>query len=782
MMTRFSFIHLILALCSPVWLNAQATQTIRGQVLDQLLQLPVEGASISLPELNRSTVSDRNGHFRFDGVPIGTRSVSITHQSYQAIYLENLQLNAGKEMVLQLPMNPAYKQENAVVVTAKNLRNKPLNDLSLVSARAFSVEETQRYAAAVNDPLRMATSFAGVLTGDDGGNNIIIRGNAPGGMLWRMEGMDIPNPNHFASVGSSGGGISILSSQLLSTSDFMTGAFPAEYGNALSGVFDVHLRRGNNEKREYTAQVGVLGINLAAEGPFNKNNKSSYLVNYRYSTLQLLGKMGLDIGSGSTDFQDLSYHIYVPVGAKHQLSFFGFNGSSGQQFEPEKDESKWTSDLDRYSSVYSSRTSANGITHLYKGGDNWTVKTGLAYSVSGNKYDERYAETPDSLVNSSKEKYFTRRWSMNSVLNYKLNAKHALRAGLIFTRIGFDYQLSSPDHAGDPLEERINSNDHTYTLQGFGQWRWQAGERWLVTGGLHYMQLLLNNSRSIEPRAAVRWEANRKNVFSLGYGLHSQVQPMGVYFAQLPAPGNQWYHPNRQLGLTRAHHIVLSYTHAFEQGYRLKTEAYYQRLFNIPVSVYDTSSFSTINILQGFVTDPLANRGKGRNYGLELSLEKSLRRNFYLLWSNSLYQSRYTAADGMERNTRFNGNYATTFTTGKEFVHPSNRRSFGVNLKFIYMGGFRETPIDLAASKQAGYTIYRESEAYSLQLPAYYRGDLRVSMKWNRQHHTSTLSLDVQNLTNRLNRWGRGYDAFSGELKDYYMTGIIPVLNYKIEF
>src|SRR6185503_5048402 len=129
--------------------------------------------------------------------------------------------------------------ETVVVVTAGSKKNRPVNDMSVVSARAFTVEETQKYAAAVNDPLRMVTGFAGVAAVDDGGNDIVIRGNSPAGLLWRMEGVDIPNPNHFSEAGSSGGGISILSAQLLSNSDFVTGAFAPEYGNALSGVFDL---------------------------------------------------------------------------------------------------------------------------------------------------------------------------------------------------------------------------------------------------------------------------------------------------------------------------------------------------------------------------------------------------------------------------------------------------------------------------------------------------------------------------------------------------------------
>ena len=182
--------------------------------------------------------------------------------------MDNVEVISGKEKVITHALEPIIKAQQEVVVTADSKRNKALNDFSAVSARAFTVEETQKYAAAVNDPLRMATGFPGVVAANDGNNDIVIRGNSPAGLLWRMEGIEIPNPNHFSSVNSSGGGISILSAQLLANSDFVTGAFAAEYGNALSGVFDLKLRKGNNELKEYTVQAGLLGLNLAAEGPF----------------------------------------------------------------------------------------------------------------------------------------------------------------------------------------------------------------------------------------------------------------------------------------------------------------------------------------------------------------------------------------------------------------------------------------------------------------------------------------------------------------------------------
>jgi outer membrane receptor protein involved in Fe transport len=214
----------------------------------------------------------------------------------------------------------------------------------------------------------------------------------------------------------------------------------------------------------------------------------------------------------------------------------------------------------------------------------------------------------------------------------------------------------------------------------------------------------------------------------------------------------------------------------------LKAEAYYQHLYNVPVATSDTSTFSMLNVQSDYVTDPLVNKGKGRNYGIELSLEKYLARQFYYTASTSLYESKYTAADGVERNTRFNGNYIVNFIGGKDFLSPSRLRTFGVNIRMLYAGGLRTTPINLERSLQNGYVLYREKEAFTQQNEPYFRSDLRLNLKWNRAGLTSTLSLDIQNVTNRLNVYGQWFDSEKGEVVTIHQTGLIPVLNYKVEF
>jgi hypothetical protein len=775
----------ILTMCS-ITLNAQLTQKIRGTIVDLVLQRPIAGATIVANNLNRSAISDTNGNFMFRGVPVGSIQLRISHVGFQDAVMDNIIVNAGKETVLTISLDAAIHTEKEIVVKANSRKNRPLNEMSVISARAFSAEETQKYAAAVNDPLRMATGFAGVAAPNDGNNDIVIRGNSPTGLLWRMEGVDIPNPNHFSSPASSGGGISILSAQLLSNSDFLTGAFPAEYGDALSGVFDLHLRKGNNERNEYTMQAGLLGLDASAEGPFNHSYKGSFLINYRYSTLALLDKIGINVTSGATNFQDLSYHIYLPTRRAGIFGLFGFGGLSSQTIQPKLDSSKWKTEGDRYGQGFISNTGVGGMTHSIFLGEKTNLRSTLALSFNEIREDENYTENNYTLSKLFRSDYKTPKWTLSSTLNHQFNTKTMLRAGTIINFIGFNYYHLAKANLNAPLKEVINTSGQTQTLQAFAEWRERLADKFLFNIGVHYLELLYNHSYAVEPRASLKWELNYKSSIAVGYGLHSQIQALGVYFAQNQDVNGKWLYPNSSLGLTKAQHFVFSYNQQLTKDLRLKTEFYYQQLFNVPVNANDSNTFSTLNIESSdYISDPLVNKGKGRNYGFEITLEKYLSNNLYYIINSSFYESKYTALDGIERNTRFNGNYLFNSVAGKDFVftgHVNKTKTLGINIKMIYIGGLRTTPIDIAKSTEAGYSIYNQIEAYSQQNPPYFRTDIRVSLKQNRNHHTSTLSLDIQNITNRQNVYDQNYDNIKKQIVYDYQAGLIPVLNYKIEF
>ena len=704
---------------------------------------------------------------------------------YKLITMQNLSVNAGKELVLTVQMEEDITQMNEVEVTAKTDKNKPLNEMSAVSTRAFSVEETQKFAAAVNDPARMATSFAGVVGGDDGNNHISIRGNSPNGLLWRMEGVDIPNPNHFSNVGTSGGGISILSAQLLNNSDFSTGAFAAEYGNALSGVFDLKLRKGNNQKREYTAQLGLLGADIALEGPFKKGYDGSYLVNYRYSTLSMLGKVGVPLGDAITNFQDLSFNISLPTKKIGTFGLFGFGGLSYQTTQAKQDSLLWKEDdFQRYNSKFYANTGAMGLTHVKLLKHQDYIRTVLAVSGTQNGYyQEKMQMNYATFVRDYQQQFTQTKATLSSTYTRKLNSSSNIRAGFILNQLGYNL-LQKELNDSSIFSEKINTSGSTQSAQLFFQWNYKLTPKLTSNIGLHYFQLFLNNSNSLEPRASLKYQLNVKNNLALGYGLHSQLQPIGVYFAKVEQVNDQYVTPNKNLGLSKAHHIVLGYDHFLNEYSHVKIETYYQHLFNVPISNDASKMYSILNEVDGYYTGQLVNKGLGKNYGAELTYERFLNKNLYYLLSGSLYESKFKAPNGSWYNTRFNTNYALTLTLGKEWILSDRykNRIIGFNFKSMYVGGFRYTPIDLPASMAAGETKFKETETYTKKNPDYYRLDIRASVKRNYKKVTTTFALDIQNTTNRKNVGGQYFDSKTGEIKYWYQAPLIPILSYRVEF
>ncbi|WP_339876157.1 TonB-dependent receptor [uncultured Algoriphagus sp.] len=759
----------------------QLTQTIRGTVIDQITKAPMPGATVmslgSDPVIG--TTTDVDGYFKIANLPLGAYSLKISFIGFKEIVFPNVQLNSGKEVVLTIPLEEDITQIDEFVVTATD-KDRTINDMIQVSGRTFSVEEARKFAAAVNDPGRMAASFSGVTSTDDGNNNISIRGNSPNGLLWRMEGIEIPNPNHFVNPGTSGGGVSILSSQLLANSDFLTGAFPAEYGNALSGVFDLSLRKGNNENQEFTLQAGFLGLDVAAEGPIAKNYKGSYLINYRYSTLSLLSKIGLPLGDFVTNFQDLSFNVYLPTGQKSTITLFGFGGLSDQDGDALTDSLEWQSEGDRYGSTFFSNTGAVGIKHSYILNEaNFLQTTVLA---SGNALGTTEHRLDDNLQFQDRfyENYSNSKITLSSVLNTKFSAKANLRSGFYVNQLYYNLREDNYEEETQSLETNINTKGNTQSVQAFSQLNYRANERLAVNLGLHYLQLLLNNSNSIEPRLSASYALDEKQRLSFGYGLHSQVQPLGTYFAEQEVNG-QIILPNKDLGLSKSHHFVLGYDRSLTPYLRMKVETYYQHLFNIPIKSGVDETYSIINQQWTFATDPLVNEGFGRNYGVELTLEQFTHNDLYFLLSTSVYSSKYKTNEDVWRNTAYNGNFNVTLTAGKEYKL-KKERVLGLNVRAIYSGGLRTTPLNLEESIEKGEGIYDDNLAYSSQNPSYFRTDLRLSLKKNKPKSTRTWALDIQNATNRQNVYGSYFEPMTSEIITYYQTSLIPILSYRVEF
>ncbi|MBL7826926.1 MAG: TonB-dependent receptor, partial [Saprospiraceae bacterium] len=370
--------------------------------------------------------------------------------------------------------------------------------------------------------------------------------------------------------------------------------------------------------------------------------------------------------------------------------------------------------------------------------------------------------------------------TLSTVLSHKFNAKHYIRTGAYVNFLNFDFTQGSYQLAEEQFRQELDQTGQTQTVDGFFQWQYRPTSRVTFNLGAHGLAMLLNNRVSLEPRASLRYAHNPKHAFSIGYGLHGQIPTLGVYFVK--DVEGQLLNPD--LDIQKSHHLVFSYDYSPVKNLRLKSELYYQRLFNIGVERDKTSSFSLLNEIDGIAFRELNNSGLGRNYGLEFTAEQFLTRGLYFLASVSLYRSEYRGSDEEWRSSRFDGKFATSFTAGKEWdwSRKGKNRSFGVNIKLLGTGGQKATPIDLTASIARGETVYIDDQAFTNQQPAYFRLDTGFRLKRNYKHLTTTVSLDIQNTTNRANYGGEFYNPFTQKVESWSQGPLIPVLAYRLEF
>ena len=352
------------------------------------------------------------------------------------------------------------------------------------------------------------------------------------------------------------------------------------------------------------------------------------------------------------------------------------------------------------------------------------------------------------------------------------------------SRLGFDARngFRSDDYGGQ-FVDFLNQQGSATTTQAYGQWKYRAAEQLTLTSGVHFLYFGLNGNTAVEPRLGARWAFSPKQSLSAGVGLHSRLEAQFVYYTRIPTATGGYTEPNRNLGLARAVHYVLSYDNLLREDLRLRVEPYYQYLYNVAISPDPANTFAALNYSGGTPTEALVARGHGQNYGVDVTLEKFFTGQYYFQLTGSLYDSRYQAADGQWRNTRYNGHFVANALGGREFkVGREKNNLVGLNLRLLCAGGNRYTPVDLAASRQVGYGVDIEDRAWAEQGPGYFRLDVRASYRRNRPRASHILSLDLQNATNNQNVYGRYYDRFSQQIETAYQTSLVPFLNYRVEF
>ena len=767
---------------------------IKGRISDKDTKMPLIGASIvvigSEPMMGTST--NENGFFELKELKIGRYNFYVQYLGYEPLNIHQVLNSSGKEIFLNIELTESVVAFTEITITDKLEYAAPINEMASASARSFSVEETRRFAASISDPARMVQSYAGVSSGgDDLSNEIIIRGNSTRGLLWKLEGVEVPNPNHFGGMGNGGGSVSMLSASTLTNSDFYTGAFPAEYGNALSGVFDMRMRNGNNEKREHGISVGNLGFDISTEGYFNKKSKASYLVNYRHSTIQLIRKWLPSLGNEFPAYRDLSFKINIPTKEKGNISIFGLGGNNFSKTEAKRDSNLWMSLNDILDVVQKEKVGVIGVTHRYLLNDDAYIKTSVA-ATAYNYYDltnlllqaDNYPDTTideSDFRNSELAVYFS--------FHKKINSRNKIRTGFSISHRAFYYDYLTKDRDFNS-ELFFKNKGQTQYLQSYYQWQKRWTDELEFNAGINFSYLFLNKTYGVDPRFSFKWNFQPKNKLVFSAGLHSKPEHISTYFIERINPNGTINSPNLGLSLSKAAHFVVGYDRAIFENIKLKIETYYQYLFNIPISDNPANGFSVLNTQDVFdiifgndrSKSALVSKGTGENYGIDFTLEKPFSDGYYFLCTSSLFESNYTTLENIKYSTLNNLGFIFNLLGGKEWkVGKQQKNILGVNGKFTYYGGRRDTPIDFEASKEAGTQVLFPSSFFAEKLPAYIRADVGFSFTVNTLKQTHSIHLDIQNLTNRFNIYNRYYEDDFQTIVDELQNGLIPFLVYRVQ-
>lgn len=773
----------IINLLSTLFFMASAqeyTQTIRGKVVEVDTHRPLFGVNVLVVDAGASlgAATDADGYFSIPNVGIGRVSLRVSYLGYQTCVVPNVLVGTGKETYVEIQLQESLLSLNEVVIKGGAGKGELNNEMVMLSARQVTVEETQRFAGSLDDPSRMVSSFAGVTSDPMGNNDIVVRGNSPKGILWKLEGVDIPNPNHFSDEGTTGGPINALSSNMLANSDFYTGAFAPQYGNAISGIFDVQLRTGNNKEAEFTAGIGVLGTDIAAEGPFKKGYNGSYLINYRYSSLAMLDDLGVVDFGGVPEYQDLSFKVCLPSQRLGSFCVFGLGRLSAidDAFEDSLGYVEEKSSYNSYMGVV-------GLNHLYHFSPNTFVKTTLSTAANGSRYNELQRTATD--FTQTDDGYWDKTTiRASSLLQHKINNKHLVAGGLSYDYYLYDMKESYREPGEDDWINGILLNKNTAMLQAYTSWKYRILPQITMVSGLHYSRFMLNNAESLEPRLAINWQFLTKHKLSLGYGRHSMVESIISYYGTVYEDDLTPTQPNVGLDLTRSDHYVLGYENRLSEKLNTRIEVYYQKLHSVPVENVDTSYYSLINQSDGYVDKALVNQGNGYNYGIEFTFERFFYDAYYFMATASLYDSKYKALDGKWRNTRYNGNYALNFLIGKEFNigKPEKGNILNLNTKVLMNGGNRYIPINIEKSQAKGESVFDFSKAFENRLDHVFQLNFTASYTINRPKVRHEIYLDIYNVLNNQARIFEYYDQDLNATQYDTQLGMIPNIIYKLHF
>lgn len=763
---------LFLFLILPFLKTEAQHQMISGTVKDALSLEGLPGANVLIQPGDFGAATDLDGNFKLEKVPYGRYTVTVSYVGFQSKTIQAVDVNAAKQVVLDFLLEEEIYSADGITITAQPNRAEVQNLFTQVSAISFSVEETRRFAGALDDPLRAAAVFPGVVqSGDVNSNGIVVRGNSPKGLQWRLNGVRIPNPNHFGNVGRSDGGVTLFSTQLLSNSDFLTSAFPAEYGNASSGIFDIRYRKGNASHREHTVQAGINGIDVATEGPLGSSGSSSYLINYRYSIFGFLQYIEPEMKGKVPQYQDVNFQFEWQTEKWGNFTFFGVGGTDQSSAKPEQD-GNYTLE-ERMDQRLDNKVGVLGLQHSYSLSKRAALQTTMSYV--GRKVDFRDGMRDSSFVYQalSDVSQLNYTWALEQSITQKIFNHGIMQVGYRAALDGFETTINETLNQQNGLESIADDEGSTQNFEAYIQTKWNLSPQFSINTGLHSMYYRLTDALTLEPRFSAKYLFTNGNSFALAYGNHAQLEDISVYAMNLNGASNSNLKPSR------AHHFSSTYSFGISENLHALLDAYYQYLYEIPV--VSGSYESLINHAGGIVTDSYINAGKAYSYGVELMIEHFFKTDYYYLATVSWNKSRYQDGNELWRTARYSSGLTLTALGGKEWRF-SEKRSLSLNLRATHTLGEYYIPVDLSASHQAGVEVLNANTIYKKRLPNFIYVDFSLGYKTNYSASSGEWSIQIKNVLNQRPIIGYSYNSVTETIEEMKPLGIIPILAYRFNF
>ena len=610
-----TIINFIVLICVILTSFATAEQSedmygsLSGKVIDRSTKQPIPGANVIVKDSRLGAASDINGEFLIENLPAGHYIIEISSVGYKPRARTDVIVKSNQKNFLSVSMEADILSGEEVTVTAGYF----IKDKDVVtSARNLNYEEIRRAVGAAEDVQRVIQALPGVASANDQTNEVVVRGGSPRENLTVMDGIEIPNTNHYGDQGSTGGPINMINTEFLSEIDFMTGGFPAKFGDKLSSVLALELREGNRKEIDGAFDLSMAGAGLVFEGPIDKG-RGSYLVSARKSYLDLINdQIGL---TSVPEYWDTQMKIAYDLNPKHKLLFNWIYGNDKIFIKEEGAYSRGADEVDYYGFQY-------GAGFTLKSLWNKTTFSSATLSQASSNWDIVVHDSDGILeyTNTSQE--------LENCLKYdftKRLGRSELGAGISVKQTIFDHDMwARPDTTiyytfnpagGDSIETIvydafiIMENIDSYKLGLYVQENYHITRDLTAKAGLRYDYFDFSEKGKLSPRLGLEWVFMPKNTFTASYGEFYQTPPYFFYT-------NGGDSRNQYIDYEHARHFVLGYERIFNEGFKGTIEVYHKEYddFVFPEQwIYNTNDPAYRSYL-------MVNEGVGYSRGIEFFL------------------------------------------------------------------------------------------------------------------------------------------------------------------